>query len=510
METSQPRRAPRRARKSEPSFIQQPFGVLHNPFPPLEMLDPSQLDTIHQASLHILENTGIKFMDAEVLQLWAQAGAKVDHSEQMVYIDRGLLMELVARAPSQFTWRARNPQSNIVIGGSHTAFAPNGGMAYISSLDAGRRPGLFSDYEDLTRLAQACSVIHFNGGELIAMQDIHPSTRHLKRLYADFTLSDKALIEAAHGRIISQDVIDMAALVFGDIESGPALGGVINSSSPLRYDDRMASGLITFARHNQAVIVTPFIMAGAMAPITIAAALAQQNAEALAGIALAQIVRPGAPAIYGGFTTNVDMRSGSPAFGTPEGAWALLVGAQLARHYRLPYRGSGSLNTAKSPDAQAAYETLWTMWPAILAHTHFILHSIGWLEGGLTVSLEKYVMDAEMLAMFQHFMQGFEISPEALALDMIHLVGPGGHHFGTAHTQERYTSAFYASTLGDRTGYETWLAAGAPDAARRANVVWKDILAAFEPPPLDPAIEQALSEFVARRSRELAGVNLYD
>jgi trimethylamine--corrinoid protein Co-methyltransferase len=510
MESFPDRRALRRARKQEPSFVNQPFGVLRNPFSPLEMLSGEQLEALHQASLHILENTGIQFMDSEALSLWARAGAKVDHREQIVWIDRGLLLDLIARAPAQFTWRARNPQRDVPIGGNCAAFAPNGGMAYIASLDFGRRTGVFADYENLARLSQACSVIHINGGELIATQDIHPSVRHLHRLYADFTLSDKALIEAAHGRVISQDVIDMAALVFPDLERGPVIGGVINSSSPLRFDDRMAAGLITFARQNQVVIVTPFIMAGAMAPITLAAAMAQQNAEALAGIALAQIVRPGAPAIYGGFTTNVDMRSGSPAFGTPEGAWALLVGAQLARRYHLPYRGSGSLNTAKLPDAQAGYETMWTMWPAYLAQANFILHSVGWLDGGLTVSLEKFVMDAEMLAMFHHFSRGFEISPDTLALETIHLVGPGGHHFGTAHTQERYTTAFYHSTLGDRQGFENWAAAGAADASRRANAVWKEILASFQPPELDAGLQQALGEFVARRSRELAGVNLYD
>jgi trimethylamine--corrinoid protein Co-methyltransferase len=267
--------------------------------------------------------------------------------------------------------------------------------------------------------------------------------------------------------------------------------------------------LITFARHAQVVIVTPFILAGAMSPITTAAAMAQQNAEALAGIALAQLVRPGAPVMYGGFTTNVDMRSGSPAFGTPEGAWALAAGGQLARRYNLPYRGSGSLNTSKTPDAQAAYETMWTLWPAVLSHANFILHAVGWLDGGLTASFEKFVLDAEMLAMFAHFLDGFEISDETLALDMIAMVGPGGHHFDTPHTQMRYSSAFFETALSDRQGYESWQAAGGHDAAQRANAVWKELLASYEAPPLDPGVEQELREFVERRSRELEGVNLY-
>jgi trimethylamine--corrinoid protein Co-methyltransferase len=247
-----------------------------------------------------------------------------------------------------------------------------------------------------------------------------------------------------------------------------------------------------------------------MSPISMAAALAQQNAEALAGIALAQLARPGAPVLYGGFTTNVDMRSGSPAFGTPEGAWALLVGAQLARHYGLPYRGSGSLNTSKLPDAQAAYETLWTLWPAVLAHTNFVMHSVGWLEGGLTASYEKLILDAENLAMFGHFLQGFAIDEATLALDMIAAVGPGGHHFGTEHTQARFSTEFFEGFVSDRQGYETWLAGGGQDAARRANALWKEVLARYEPPPLDPAVAEAVEAYTARRARELEGQSLYE
>lgn len=510
IQTARGRRSARRSQKPDSPLVKQPFRLLRNPFPPLEMLDAEGLEKLHQASLHILENIGIVFMDPEALDQWARAGACVDHASQMVRIDRGLLMELVGRAPSNFTWRARNPERNMPVGGNVITFAANGGMAYASSLDFGRRPGTLADHENFVRLSHVCNVIHYNGGEPVAIQDFHPSIRHLKRMYADFTLTDKALLEDAHGRVISQDVVDMTRMVYGDLDEGPVLGGVINVNSPLRYDDRMTGGLVTFARHGQVNIITPFILAGAMSPITIPAALAQQNAEALAGIALAQIIRPGAPVIYGGFTTNVDMKSGSPAFGTPEGAWALLVGAQLARRYNLPYRGSGSLNTSKVPDAQAAYETMWTMWPAFLAHTNFILHAVGWLEGGLTASYEKFVMDAEMLAMFYHFSQGLEINDDTLALDMIELVGPGGHHFDTPHTQSRYTDAFFDSALGDRQGYDNWRARGARDAYQRANGLWKEVLAAYEPPHLDPGIEEGLRQFVEKRSRELAGVNLYN
>jgi trimethylamine--corrinoid protein Co-methyltransferase len=324
-------------------------------------------------------------------------------------------------------------------------------------------------------------------------------------------VTDKAFMEAAHGRVIPGDSINMAKLVFGDpLPADPVLGGIINVNSPLRYDDRMLGGLITLARAGQITIITPFILAGAMSPITIASALAQQNAEALAGIALTQLVRPGAPVIYGGFTTNVDMKSGSPAFGTPEGAWALAVGAQLARRYRLPYRASGSLTTAKVPDAQAAYETLWTLWPCILSHSNLIMHAAGWLEGGLTASFEKFIIDVENLAMFYHFLGGLEISEQTLALDMIAEVGPGGHHFGTPHTQARYSTEFFQSVLGDRQPYDTWREAGSLDTMQRAQIVWQELLAQYEPPPLDPAIAEALRDYVVRRERELEGKDLYD
>ena len=358
-----------------------------------------------------------------------------------------------------------------------------------------------------------CHVLHYASWEQVTAQEVPVSIRHLRRLASAITLTDKALMEAAHGRVISTDNIELAKIAFGGHlpeGGGPVIGDVINVNSPLRYDARMLGGLITYARAGQVCFITPFILAGAMSPITIAAALAQQNAEALAGVALTQLVRPGAPVIYGGFTTNVDMKTGSPAFGTPEGAWALAVGAQLARHYHLPYRGSGSLTTSKVPDAQAAYETQWTIWPCVLAHTNLIMHSVGWIEGGLTASYEKFIIDLESLAMFYHFLEGFTIDDETLALDMIAEVGPGGHHFGTPHTQARYSTEFYQSFLSDRLGYETLLAAGGLDTAHRAHAIWQDLLTQYEPPPIDPGLKEALGEYVARRERELEGKSLYD
>ena len=505
------RRAARRQKRAASPLLRIPFRRVRNPLPPLELLPPNRLEPLHEASMRILEDIGLAFMDDEALDLWEKAGAKVDRARQHVWMDRGLILAAVANAPSSFTWRARNPERSVFIGENAIAFAPQGGVAYVTDLDHGRRVGTLEDYDRLLRLAQGINVLHFAGEQLIAPHEVPASLRHLRRLPRAITLTDKALMEAAHGREITADAVNLAKLVFGDdLAGGPVIGGIINASSPLRYDARMLGGLITYARAGQVNIVTPFILAGAMSPITVAAAMAQQNAEALAGIALAQLVRPGAPVIYGGFTTNVDMKSGSPAFGTPEGAWALSVGAQLARRYKLPYRGSGSLTTSKVSDAQAAYETMWTLWPAVLSHTNFVMHAVGWLEGGLTVSYEKIIIDAESLAMFQHFLNGFTIDDDTLALDMIEEVGPGGHHFGTPHTQARFSTEFYETFLGDRLGYETWAAAGSWDAAKRANLLWKEVLEHYEPPPLDPAIKEALDDYVARREKELEGRSLYD
>jgi trimethylamine--corrinoid protein Co-methyltransferase len=512
MSVSAQRRAERRKRRTFSPLAHIPWRIIENTMAPMEVLSPEQTEKLHEASMQIVEEIGLAFMDDEALDLWAAAGARVDRASQHVWIDRGLLLELVAQAPSTFLWRARNPARNVPIGGDHVTFVPNGGTIFTQDLDHGRRPGVMADYDNFLRLMQMCNAIHFTGDQLVVPHDVPVSYRHLRRSYSAFTLLDKAYMEAPHGRIIAADAVEMAKIVFQEDvtrSSEPVLGGIINASSPLRYDDRMLGGMITFARANQVLVITPFILAGAMSPITMAGAIAQQNAEALAGIAFVQLVRPGAPVLYGGFATNIDMKTGSPAFGTPEGAWAMAAGAQLARRYGLPYRGSGSLNTSKLPDAQAVYETMWSTWPAVMAHTNFIMHSVGWLEAGLTASFEKVIIDMESLAMFTHFFQGQEISDATLALDMIAQVGPGGHHFGTPHTQDRYSSEFYTPILADRQNYETWQLNGGEDAAVRANRVWKQILAEYEAPPLDDAIRDELWAFVERRQRELTGVELY-
>ena len=506
----QPRIRKRREKKVPTiPWLQRPFQKLKNPIPPLQWAAEAEIELLHTAAMDILENSGMAFMDAEALSLWQKAGAKVDHKAQQVWIDRGLLMELVEKAPASFTWHARRPENNLIIGENYINFAPNSSMPYVSDLDKGRRMGTLADYEKFVKLAHTIPFFHFAGGPLLEPQDVPISLRHLVRTRLMLQTTDKAIRGVAHGRVIPEDIVNMLKIVFGDPLPPAVTGAVINVTSPLRLDDRMIGGIFGFAKQRQALIITPFIMAGATSPITIASALAQQNAEALAGIALTQLINPGTPVIYGGFTQNADMRSGSPAFGGPEGAWGLIVGAQLARRYGLPFRASGSLTNSQTPDAQAAYEAQWTMWPAVLAHTNVVLHSVGWLEAGLVASFEKFIIDTENLGMFHHFLNNFSITAESVAVDAIAEVGVGGHHFGTALTQANYRTAFYEPALTSRTGFDQWTDDGAQDTLQRANRLWKQILQQYERPFLEKSVSEALDDYVARRTRELEGVDLY-
>jgi trimethylamine--corrinoid protein Co-methyltransferase len=415
-------------------------------------------------------------------------------------------MGLIAQVPSQFTLRARNPARSLTIGGNHINFATVGGAPFFSDLAGGRRPGTIAAFRTMVKLAQFCGPIHVVEALLLEPQDLPVPVRHLDKALAHYTLSDKATTAAAHGREVAMDYLAMAAIVFGGweaIQTTPVYATIVNANSPLRFDGRMLGGLMTYARYGQAAVVTPFILAGAMSPVTMAAAVAQQNAEALAGIALTQLVRPGAPAVYGGFTTNIDMQTGSPAFGTPEGALALLCGGQLARHYGLPCRGSGGLNNSKAVDAQAGYETQMSLWPAVMGHANLILHCAGWLEAGLVCSLEKFVIDVEGLAIMQQMLAGFVVEPETLALDSIAEVGAGGHHLGTAHTLARYRSAFYMPLISDRRNFDQWREDNGRDIVQRAHRLAHEWLAAYEPPLMEAAITEELAAFVDRRKREL-------
>jgi len=505
MKRTRTRRAIRRTQPDSP-LANKPFRRLQNPYAPLEILSSTQIEQIHNASMHILENIGIEFLDDEAFQFWRKAGAKVELKTGRVQIDRGLLSELVAKAPAQFQLQARNPAHSLTIGGNHINFATVGGAPYYADLDKGRHPGTVADFRTMVKLAQVCTPIHVVEGLIVEPQDVPVDQRNLEKGLAIFELSDKVMTTAAHGRIAAQDYVNMAAIVFGGLEAiqrQPVFASIVNANSPLRFDERMLGALIVYARNGQPCVITPFILAGAMGPVTLAGAIAQQNAEALAGVALTQLVNPGVPVIYGGFTTNIEMQSGSPAFGTPEGAMAFAAGAQLARHYQLPYRGSGGLNTSKTPDAQAAFETQMTLWPVVMSHANLIIHSAGWLESGLVCSLEKFILDVEGLAMMHTFLGGIDVSEETLALDAIAEVGPGGHHLGTAHTMARFRNSFYRPIVADRLNYESWRDAGAWDAAKRANLVAKQLLQQYEQPVLKTAVSDQLHAYVQRRKSEM-------
>ena len=478
---------------------------LVNTMPRNELLSAEALEDIHNASLTILEEIGMDVLLPEARERMKAAGADVTPGTERVRFDRGLIMDYVASAPSQFTLHARNPQRNVEIGGRNLVFAQIASAPFVADRDGGRRTGNQEDYRKLLKLAQSYDVVHLTGGYPVEPVDIHASVRHLDCLSDLVKLTDKAFHCYSLGKQRNVDAIEIARIGRGismeQMEREPSLFTIINSSSPLRLDGPMLQGIIEMSSRNQVVVVTPFTLAGAMAPVTIAGALVQQNAEALCGIAFTQMVRRGAPVMYGGFTSNVDMKSGAPAFGTPEYMKAVIAGGQLARRYGVPYRTSNT-NAANTLDAQAAYESALSLWALTEGGGNFIMHAAGWTEGGLTASFEKFILDVDMLQMVAEFLTPLDVSPEALALDAVRDVGPGGHFFGTPHTLARYESAFYSPILSDWRNFESWTEAGRPTTYDHANRVYKETLARYERPALDPAIEDELDAFVARRKAE--------
>jgi trimethylamine---corrinoid protein Co-methyltransferase len=486
---------------------QAPWRRLSNPYRPIEVLSADQVEFIHEASLDVLERLGMDFWSAEALDLLAQAGQTVDRAAQHVRFDRHWIMAQVAKAPAEFTITPRNAARAIALGGNHVNFAGVGGPPNCSDLDGGRRPGTFRDFCDLVRLEQSLNALHLIGGQPVASIDLPAETRHLDVYRAFITLSDKVWSPSALGRERIDDGIDMMCLAMGidraALAATPMLISNINTNSPLRVDGAMLDGAVAMVEAGQPLIVTPFTLAGAMSPVSLAGALTQQNAEALAVIAYLQLVKPGAKVIYGGFTSNVDMKSGAPAFGTPEYSRAALAGGQLARRYNLPYRSSNT-NAANLVDAQAAYESQMSIWAAVMGHANMIYHATGWLEGGLVASFEKMVLDAEMLQMMAAFCEPIIVDKDSVAIDAMEEVGPGGHFFGAAHTMARYETAFYQPLVSDWRNFQAWQEAGARSATDRAHTIVKTLLGTFEPPPLDPARLEAVDAFVARRKGEIA------
>ena len=473
----------------------------------MEILTADQVETIHEASLRLLRDTGMRVLEPAARERLSRAGCTV--TDDRVRFDPDMVVETIATAPSSFQLRARNPKRTLTFGGRHVVFASVAGPAFCSDLDRGRRSGTFAEQCDFLKVVQSLDIIHQEGGGPFEAMDLPPATRHLDLMAALTRLLDKNWQGIALGRDRAADSIDIAAIASGTDRDGivddPAVMAIVNTNSPLSLDIPMAEGLTEFAAAGQAVVVTPFTLAGAMAPATIGGALALQNAEVLAGVTLTQVVRAGAPVMYGSFTSNVDMRSGSPAFGTPEYTQAAQAGGQLARRYRLPYRSSNT-TTSNVVDAQAAYESAMSLWGAIAGGANLVYHAAGWLEGGLTASFEKLVVDAEMLQMMAEYLVPLTIDDDTLGLDAIDAVGPGGHFFGSPHTLERYETAFYSPLVSDWRNFETWQADGAVDATHRANRIWKQLVGEYEQPPLDPAIDEQLTDFVTRRTIELAAM----
>ena len=473
--------------------------------PPTEPLDADGVERIHEAAMEILEDIGIDFLHEDARRLLAEAGCTIDGDGPTVRMGRDFVMEMVAHAPATFTITPRNPDHRIVVGDGMAAFGTVASAPNVSDLEGGRRTGNRADYQALLKLAQGFNVMHFISGYPVEPVDLHASTRHLDALYDALTLTDKVIQPYSLGVERIEDAMEMvriaAGLTWEEFEASPRTFTNINSSSPLKHDWPMLDGAMRMARHGQPVLVAPFTLAGAMAPITLAGAIAQQTAEALAAIALLQYIRPGTPVVYGAFTSNVDMQTGAPAFGTPEYMRAMQLSGQMARRYRLPLRSSNA-NAANYPDAQAAWESCNSLHGALSAHAGMIFHAAGWLEGGLTASMEKFVMDCELLQQWTHYHHPVTTEPDDLALDAIREVGPHGHFLGSEHTRARYQTAFYSPFLSDWSNYEAWAEAGANKADERASRIWREIVDGYTPPPMDAAAREELEAFVQRRKAE--------
>ena len=484
---------------------QRPIAQPRIRYQPTQVLSEDELESIHLASLRVLSEIGMDFLDEGARELLRAAGARVEPGSERVRFDPDMVVERIRTAPSQFTLHATNPARALEMGGNWTAFGTVGSAPNVADLDRGRRVGNREDYQNLIRLGQMLNAVHFFAGYPVEPIDIHASVRHLHAIHDLLTLADKPIHAYSLGRQRNLDALEMVRIARGiddaTLDREPSIFTVINSSSPLRLDTPMLHGILEFSARNQVIVMTPFTLAGAMAPVTLAGALAEQNAEALAGIVLTQVVRPGAPVVYGGFTSNVDMQSGAPAFGTPEYMRTAMIGGQLARRYNVPYRSS-NVSAANSVDAQAAYESVFSLWGAIMGGVNLMMHGAGWMEGGLHAGYEKMILDAELLGMVEAFLEPVVVDEDTLAFEAMVDVGPGGHFFGTAHTQARFKTAFHKPLLSDWRNYEAWEEAGSPQAPEKANKIWKQLLAAYEPPPLEPAIREELDAFVARRVEE--------
>ncbi|MEQ8640086.1 MAG: trimethylamine methyltransferase family protein [Alphaproteobacteria bacterium] len=500
----------RRARRqggSEPTELRQlPWRQPVNPYRPVEVLSADQIETIHRASLRVLAETGIWVMHEPSRRRLKAAGARVDESNQRVRFDPVMIEEQVAKAPSEVTIQARNRDRSLRIGGQHTAFSNVGGPPYFSTLDGGRQKGSFKALGDFLKIAHSLNIVHQLVPALEPL-DLPTESRYLDTAQLLYTTTDKSVFLSAAGTHRARDGIALAAIANGTtaehLNGETVVMTGINTNSPLMIDVPMAAGITAYAKAGQLAAITPFTLSGAMSPVTLAGALVQQNAEALAGITLAQVVRAGAPVAYGAFTTNVDMRSGAPAFGTPEYMRTMHASGQLARRYGLPFRASNT-TASQSTDIQSTYESAMSLWGTIMGGVNFVFHAAGWLESGLNAGFEKLIVDAEMLQIVSRYFEPIATDDASLAVEAIAEVGPGGHFFGVSHTLERYETAFYEPLLSDWRNYEAWAEAGSQDALKRANGIWKSLLHTYEAPTMDPARAEAMEAYVAKRKEAIA------
>lgn len=487
------------------NFTQAPYRQKKNPFQPMSIFSVDEIESIHEASLKVLCDTGMDIQSPRAVEILKRGGASVDSDGRRVRFEPGFIMEKIATTPSEFTLHGRNKERHVHVGGQSIINTMVSSAPNVSDLDRGRILGNFEDYTNLIKLGEMLNTVHAFGGYPVEPCDLDVSVRHLKAVSAAARLTTKPLFGYAIGSERMLDVIEIVLISRGinkeTLLKEPSITTVVNANSPLVYDKALLEGAIEMAEHNQPVIYTPFTLAGAMAPITVAGALVQQNAEALAGLAFHQCVKPGAPAMYGSFTSNVDMKSGSPAFGTPEYTQATIASGQLARKYKIPLRASNA-NASNAPDEQSVYESQMSLWACLLGQVNFILHGHGWIEGGLCASYEKVILDAEMNQMMEAFLQPAIVNKDTLGVEAIAEVGPANHFFAAQQTLDRYETEHYNPMLSDWRNFESWRDAGSETATQRANKIWKQLLEEYEEPKLKPEVEEGLSAFVDKRVAE--------
>ena len=490
---------------------QLPRRALQNHMAPACPLSAEQLAEIDHKSKQLIAHYGIEVMCAKARAHYKEVGADVDEASMIVRLDPALLERLIASAPPRFTLHSYNRDKQIMIGGNHINFGMVSGPPNVHDTISGRRAGNFADYQNFMKLGQSFNCLHFFGNQTLSPSDLPVNTRHLDTNLANFKLTDKPFLSMSIGAVRVLDTAKMIAIARGcevsDLADEPAVMTNISINSPRKFDSEMSSALMALAELGQPIVVTPFTLMGAMTPASLAGALVQQNAEALFAIALTQIIRKGAPVVYGGFTSNVDMKSGAPAFGTPENSLANMAGGQLARFYNLPYRTS-ACSASNTVDAQAVWETQMALWGAVQGHGNMIYHAAGWQEGGLVASYEKLVVDCEMLQAMSQLLQPLHFEDDDYGLSAHEEVPPGGHFFGATHTMERYQDAFYEPFLSDWTNYEGWVAKGSQTATERATTIWQKMLADYEAPMIGEDKIEALDAFVARRKEAIGTADL--